>query len=182
MAQRALPSQEVLRQLLDYDPETGALTWRKRGIESFDGKRQTTILKTWNSRFSGKNAFSTDHGNGYSCGLIKKQRIYAHRVAWKWFYGDDPDNIDHINGDRKDNRIENIRSVSKTENARNSARPKSNTSGYVGVSFRKADKLWEAYIGHAPRTRLGRFSTIEAAARARHDAEVQMGYHANHGR
>lgn len=183
MAIRALPSQEVLRQLLDYDPQTGALTWRERPVESFSGKRRVAVAKCWNARFAGQPALNIEHGNGYFSGSIGKVRVYAHRAAWKLATGDDPEFVDHINGNRQDNRLANLRSVTRAENAKNKCTPRTNTSGYVGVSFCKQDQRWEAYIGDGvTRARLGKFVHIGDAIAARKNAEARHGYHENHGR
>lgn len=179
-----IPSQEVLRQLLDYDPETGALTWRRRPTHVFTrGKRQKASANAWNRRFAGQPAFQTDHGNGYRSGSIWKRRCFAHRVVWMWMIGDEPECIDHINGDRSDNRWGNLRAVGRAENSRNSAMPYTNTSGHIGVSFQKSSGKWETYIGDGNTCkRLGRFKCLTAAVVARKSAEVRLGYHANHGR
>lgn len=183
MAIRALPSQEVLRQLLDYDPQTGALTWRERPVDAFKGKRQVAVAKCWNARFAGQPALNIDHGNGYYSGSIAKAKVYAHRVAWKIATGQDPECIDHINGDRADNRLANLRSVTRAENAKNAAKPRTNTSGHIGVSFCKSESRWEAYIGDkATRARLGKFDSLDDAVAARKNAERQRNYHENHGR
>jgi len=183
MATKPLPSQEVLRQLLDYDPETGALIWRERGPEWFpETRHQELAAKRWNVKNAGKAAFDSDHGNGYRSGALFKRKRYAHRVAWKWMTGEDALFVDHIDGDRRNNAWCNLRSVDKQGNARNSARPASNTSGYVGVSFDAQSGRWAAYIGYAPRKSLGRFKCITGAAIARKRAEQALGYHLNHGR
>jgi len=184
MAESVLPSQEVLRQLLDYNPETGALVWQPRQIDTFKaGNRQIAAWKMWNKRFAGKAACEPEHGNGYLRGSIFGKRFYAHRIIWKWVYGNDPVNIDHINGNRSDNRIFNLRSVSKSENAKNSAISKRNKSGHIGVCFNKQDKRWEAYLGDGKnRVRLGKFAEKSEAIAARALASLKFGYHTNHGR
>jgi hypothetical protein len=184
MAKRFLPSQEALRQLMDYDAETGVLTWRSRPLEAFNkGKRQKNAQKIWNSRFAGTPALAVSHGNGYCSGALFKVKAYAHRVVWKWVHGTEPDQIDHINGNRSDNRICNLRSVHKAENAKNTKLPKNNTSGHIGVSFRKTEQKWEAYLGDGGgKIRLGVFSEKSDAIAARLNASFQFGYHTNHGR
>lgn len=184
MAAKALPSQEVLRQLLDYDPETGALTWRGRGVEWFKDGRQTREHNAaiWNSKNAGRPAF-TAISTGYRYGAILDQNLLAHRVIWKMVHGVDPDHIDHINGNRSDNRLANLRNVDATANTRNSRIPNHNTSGHLGVSFDKGRCKWAAYITVSGRkVSLGRFACIGQAIKSRKEAARRHGFHANHGR
>jgi hypothetical protein len=105
-------------------------------------------------------------------------------VAFAIYYGRWPDGqLDHINGDRRDNRIANLREVSNAENSRNAGRRRDNTSGVVGVSSTSSRlNPWRAYIKIGDRVRhLGRFPSIKTAADARRAAERQHGYHENHG-
>lgn len=168
---RPLPSQNELQQLLDYDWETGVLVWRYReGNHSF------------NNRDAGTWAFCTPTRNGYLCGRMGQRTYYAHRIAWKWFYGTDPKFIDHINHDRQDNRITNLRSVSKTDNCRNTSLSSRNKSGVVGVLWIKTRNKWRAEIKFSGKSRfLGYFTTIEEATKARRAAEQIYGFHENHG-
>jgi hypothetical protein len=109
--------------------------------------------------------------------------IGAHRIAYKYVHGIDPDEVDHINGERADNRICNLRSVTATGNRRNMAKPPSNKSGFVGVHWRQDKKKWVAHITLANRyTFLGYFKTKEEAAERRKAAEREHGFHPNHGR
>jgi len=172
MAKKPLPSRERLMQLLDYDPATGKFLWRHCEKQ---GRR-------WNTKCAGKPAMAYDNGNGYLAGKIDGQKVYAHRAAYKIHYDVEPEYIDHINGDRSDNRIENLRSVSVQENMRNMRRMRSNTSGIMGVHWYKAYKMWAVYIGNKPRKHLGYFHCIAQAIQVRKKAEREHGYHENHGR
>lgn len=92
----------------------------------------------------------------------------CHRVGWALHYGEQPpDHIDHINGNKADNRINNLRATSPSQNIINQRRIKVASSGVVGVSWDKATSLWEARVS---RRRIGRFKTLEQAANARHAA------------
>lgn len=184
MAAKALPSQEVLRQLLDYDPETGALTWRSRADGFFPVTRYRTraeLAHRWNVIYAGKPALQT-FTNGYLGGRLFTENVRAHRVAWKIFHGTDPQGqIDHINGDKLDNRIANLRVVDAGGNARNRPLRSDNKSGVNGV-FAHSGK-WRAGIRFNGRyTYLGTFETFSDAVSSRRAAELALGFHANHGR
>lgn len=173
MAERQLPSPDVLRKLLAYDPETGAFTWMPR----------SGAPRQWNTRYAGTAAFKQLRQDGYLSGCIGDQTILAHRVAWAIYHGEWPEQIDHINGDKADNRIANLRSVPNDENRRNMSRPKNNKSGHIGVNWCASRQAWEVSIGiDGKQVQLGRFKQKDAAVAARKEAEAVHGYHANHGR
>lgn len=143
-------------------------------------------LRRWNSTMSGKEAgheFTTSGGTKSKQVRINNISYYVHRVIFKLVYGEEPNLIDHINGDPTDNRIENLRSVTNQENSKNSKRFNTNTSGVVGVSWSKVMLAWEAYIWHnSKKINLSYYPSIEEAAIIRKDAERQYSYHENHGR
>jgi hypothetical protein len=97
-------------------------------------------------------------------------------------YGDEPQDIDHINGNRRDNRIANLRAVDRRENMRNARLRSNNTSGIVGVTFSRDRKKWVAQINDGKVRSLGRFDKFEDAVEARKAAERRAGFHPNHGR
>jgi hypothetical protein len=147
-----------LRELLEYNPETGNLYWKPRSRERFASERS---FGQFNTLFAGKEALSCDGGNGYLTGLVEQTKQRAHRVAWAIYYGEWPDQIDHINHDRSDNRIANLRAVTKTENARNQRLRKDNTTGRTGVNWHGPTSKWRAagrVNGRA--THLGLFETF----------------------
>jgi hypothetical protein len=168
---------DELRRLVRYDADTGKLTWLERGWDHCprDGG------KRWNGRYAGKEAFRVTP-SGYRYGMIKRRMFRAHRVAWALHYGEWPDmEIDHINGDRADNRIANLRLVTRAENSRNQSSRKNSKSGIVGVC--QIRKKWRAFINLNGKPRhLGVFDTIEEAIAVRKAAERRAGYHPNHGR
>lgn len=186
MAAEGLPSPEDLRKVLAYDPETGALTWKSRPVEMFDeGLRGADVSCTaWNGRHNGKPALTAVDGDNYLRGKIFGRRYFAHRVAWAIFHGEWPSGqIDHINGIRDDNRIANLRVVTQAENLRNQRQRRDNTSGRVGVVWRRDAGKWQAAINHnGRRLHLGLFTDFSAASAARDEAERAHGYHQNHGR
>jgi hypothetical protein len=171
-------SVELLKQLLDYDPESGAFTWKHRPRELFTSDAQA---KRWNGRYAGKEAFPLDISQGYRRGEIVGWKLTASRAAWAIHYGEPPDGVmDHINGDRSDNRIENLRVVTMAENMKNQRLSKKNRSGVTGV-FPLSNGTFRVTIGGGP-TRLGTFPTLEEAKAVRLKAEREFGYHENHGR
>jgi HNH endonuclease len=170
---------ELLRTLLRYDADSGKLYWLPRDIEHFPNRRAANV---WNGRYANKEAL-TYRLRGYCYGRLFDKSVSAHRVAYAIFHGVWPDHVDHINGDRADNRIENLRSVTRTENNRNCRISKSNKSGFTGVFFASERMRWLAYIGVAgKRIDLGAFTTQSDAVAARKSAEQRFGYHPNHGR
>lgn len=177
-------SPELVRDLLRYDPESGKLFWRPRTPALFggDAARARTSADAWNARFAGKEAF-TATSNGYRQGGIANIIFRAHQVIWAICYGDWPHGVDHINGDRADNRLINLREVSQADNMRNRRRGKNNSSGVVGVYWNSQISQWIAQICvDGSRSTLGCFDRIEEAASARKAAEVESGFHLNHGR
>lgn len=177
MASKNLPETDLLRKLLKYDPETGRLFWRKRPPELFESPAQAS---RWNGKNAGRRAFTACNGRCLH-GSIFAAHYKAHRVIWKMVHDEEPDVVDHINGDPLDNRLENLRNTSHSENMTNARRPSDNTSGHVGVNSSKG--MWQATITRHKRTHfLGRFTSIEEAVRARKAAEASLGFHPNHGR
>jgi len=170
---------ETYRTLLTYEPTTGKLYWSKRPRDFF--KSDGEMIR-WNNRYAGREAFRVN-ANGYRSGMILRKCHRAHQVAWLLFYGCWPNgDIDHINGRRDDNRIENLRVVSRKENCRNRKRSAKNRTGVNGVSEHLPGR-WRAYIGtDTGNIYLGVFHSFEAAVAARKEAEKQHGYHQNHGR
>ena len=185
MAKLQLPSAEYIRQLLDYNPVTVELRWRVRPSAMFaEGKNgPETSAKVWNSRWAGEPAGSITP-LGYARLEIGKQGYMAHRIAWIHFYGAAPvGEIDHINGEKSDNRIANLRDVTASDNCKNKPLPKKNTSGFVGVSFHKTSGKWMAYFGSlGKKYYLGLFMTAKDASEARESAAKVHGFTERHGK
>ena len=177
MAKRkAMPSQEVLKELLEYDPETGIILWKWRPRSYFQTDRAMAI---WNGRFPGKPGLCSLAHNGYLYGAIFGDNFSAHRIAWRYIYGINPIEIDHINGDRADNRLANLREVTRKMNCRNQSILDRNTSGHPGIYWDKVNRKWHVRIGSK---HLGRFASFDEAVAVRTAAEAKRKYHPNHGR
>ena len=105
------------------------------------------ICHAANSRLRHKKAFTSENKNGYRHGRINQRTYLAHRVIWAIHYGEWPNGeIDHINGCKTDNRIENLRIASPSENRCNRGKQGNNTSGYKWVYFNKRLSHWYAEI------------------------------------
>lgn len=178
---RKLPPIEILRQLVDYDPKTGTAVWKYRAREFF---KSDSYQARWNARNAGQPAFAGNITGGYLRGKIFGIQYAAHRVIYALHHGKEPDGeIDHINHDRQDNRIGNLRVVSAIENMRNQKRFKNNKSGVVGVCWNSSKNKWLASIGTGGRlTFLGNYADKDEAIAVRTDAEKRFDYHPNHGR
>jgi len=169
---------EYLKSRLSYCPSSGVLSWLPRSRSEFKTDR---AYLAWVSRFQNKDGFTAINHNGYKIGRLGKVNILAHRVAWTLVHGVWPDGeIDHINGDRTDNRIDNLRVVSTKANARNKRIDARKISGVPGVYWHKAANKWCAAINKSER--IGYFRDFDEAVKARKEAERKHGYHENHGR
>lgn len=148
---------EYLRSILDYNPDTGIFT-RK--------------VSTSNSVKVGAVA-GCPGGGGYLLIMIQRRLHLAHRLAWLYMHGEWPKlTIDHINRNRSDNRIANLRDVSHKQNQQNKSKSSTNTSGHPGVSWYKPYSKWVAKIKHNYKhIHLGYFENLEDAVAARKAAE-----------
>lgn len=171
MADKILPTPEQLRELLEYNPETGKLYWKPRPAEMFKNKQSHGA---WNTKYAGKEAFTATNKHGYKVGAVFDSLLRAHRVAWAVNHGAWPtDQVDHINGDRSDNRICNLRQANNTENQWNS-KSRGGYSKHKGVTWDKNRGLWAAKIGVSGKTiNLGRYATEEAARSAYREAHFK---------
>lgn len=160
-------SLDWLATVISYDASTGDFWWlkKKRG-------RLTT-------RPAG-----TVRGDGYRMVNIDGSIVYQHRLAWLFSHGAWPDvEIDHIDGNPSNNRIENLRLAVRHENAKNAGRHSNNTSGFKGVDFRKSDGKWRARIRiKGKRINLGLFNDpLEAFNAYKKAADDLHGDFCNHG-
>lgn len=174
MPTKDLPDPEYVRQRLRYEPETGEIFW----------KAHPDMPKQWNTRWSEKAAFTYVDNHGYATGRLCGRHQKAHRIAWAIYHGFWPSGeLDHINQNKTDNRIENLRDVTHQENHKNTPLRKNNTSGVSGVSFDTKSEKWQAYIMlRGTKHSLGFYLDFEGAVAARKAAERRYGFHSNHGR
>ena len=174
---------EMLREVLRYEPETGRLFWLERTPDMVAGKVSDpeAWCASWNSINAGRQAFTLTDTQGYKAGKVYGRRLPAHRVVWAVVHGEWPGQIDHINGDRTDNRMINLRNVSGAQNMKNKRLYARNVTGVSGV--RRRGPRWEVTIGIGGRSEwLGSFSDMDEAIAVRRAAEARVGYHENHGR
>lgn len=178
---------EILRELVEYDPETGIFTWKKRDAKWFSDsiyRKKEAWCNAWNSKWSGSPAFTAIMALGYCKGSLLNKQYFAHRLAWMYVHGCWPDGqIDHINGVKSDNRIKNLRDVNNSENSCNKLIQSNNRTGYKGVSFNKKSGKWISRIEiNGKIFCLGYFSCPEDAHEAyRKAADRLHGEYKNYG-
>lgn len=137
----------VLRTLLRYDSESGGLYWRHRSPEFFSDSTRAHHVSTWNSKHADRAAFSAINRDGYKTGTVLGETHLAHRVTWALEQGSWPvHQLDHIDGDRLNNRIHNLREATSVENNRNTTSRCNASSKFLGVSWQKKCKKWKSTI------------------------------------
>lgn len=148
-----------LRELLSYDPETGE--FRRLVVLSNSSKIGQTVGVALRGR--------------YAKICVDGVRYYAHRLAWLHIHGCWPkEQVDHINGDRSDNRLANLRECTNAENSQNAGTRVNNTSGLMGIHWCNTRRRWVAQIRQNGKIRgLGRFSSREEAQAAYISARAQ---------
>jgi len=170
-----------IKSLFDY--RDGHLYWRSRPDSDFPRSR---VAASWRNRFTGALVGSiTDRGyRATSISIYGRNRAYKlHQLIWAWHHLSWPvHQIDHINGIKDDNRIENLRDIPQSDNNRNASRRKDNTSGVTGVHFDKVRGKWVAQMRvEDTYVYLGGHETMGSAIAARKAAEVEHGFLENHG-
>ncbi|QIG65918.1 HNH endonuclease [Ochrobactrum phage vB_OspM_OC] len=175
-------TQEILKEFIDYNPETGICKWKPRDVKWFSAGNTSSEANcsAWNKKFAGKK-ISTVNGSGYITVKIFDKRYICHRLIWFLVTGEWPDVIDHINGIRTDNRWSNLRNVSGLENNKNMKTFSNNTSGHRGIS--KSRNKWKVEISSdGVKHYLGVYTNFDEAVQVRLNAEKQFDFHENHGR
>ena len=149
-----------LKEVLDYNPDTGVFTWKKNC-------RNRAVV--------GSVAGYKDN-YGYICIKINRKTYKAHRLAYLYMTGNFPKNsIDHINHIKDDNRWANLRDATNSQNQSNKAKPKNNTSGYKGVTWNKRDENWRAKINCMNKTiHIGCYTTPQEASEAYKKKAIEL--------
>jgi hypothetical protein len=157
---------DLLKETFEYNKETGDLIWKIRKQKVVKGAIAGSIVP-----------------EGYRVIQLNAKFYKAHRLVYLMHKGYLPKTLDHINGDRADNRIENLRAVSAGQNQHNRKLNSNNTSGYKGVAWDKENKNWTTYINlEGRRIFLGYYSTPEEADKVVRKAREELhGAYANHG-
>lgn len=162
---------QTVRENWTYNHETGILTWKIKPAQHVN---------------IGDIAGCLDKSTGYLRTQFRGKDYKNHRIIWAHFHGHWPKHeIDHISGDKADNRIENLRDVTSRENQQNQRLYKNNKTGVVGVHWNKVTKKWRVTIKVNGKLKyLGSFikTDFQDAVTARQAANVKYGYHVNHGK
>lgn len=143
------PTQEVLKELLSYDLATGIFKWKK----------------PLSPAVSVGDAAGSMNAKGYLNIKVQGRLYKAHRIAWLYVHGVIPKfQIDHINGDKSDNRISNLRLATNSENVQNVHEFRSNATGFPGVTYYHRERKYVARVTCNGKTRsLGYYETPELA-------------------
>lgn len=150
----------TLEECLSYDPNTGEFHYR---------------LIWWNSHLKpGDRAGSFKKRKGYRQIIFKGRWYQEHRLAWFFVHGRWPvDQLDHVNGDRADNRIANLREATNAQNARNRTTPRNSSTGIKGVHYNKKLEKWVVHAGSGRGKRyVGLYPSLLAAEIARGQASA----------
>jgi len=169
---KVVPDFQKALKYLEYVPETGDFLWKvDRGTNVKAGSKAGTVFT---NRAGGKQ---------YIHITILRSTYKAHTLAFVVMTGEKPKHqVDHVNGDGCDNRWCNLRDVSQSDNCKNKRRQRNNRSGSMGVMFHKVKQKWQAYIHVGwKQIHLGYFLNKEEAISRRKAAEVEYGFHGNHG-
>lgn len=178
-------SPECIRPFLEYDAESGALFWCPRVVGTPYGDWEVTEVtaKVFNSKCAGKRA---ERWNRQSYGRVRLFKIdfQASRIAWALSYGTWPTlHLDHIDGNPRNNRLENLREVTHRENCMNRKTRVDCPSTYTGIRPNRYGRGWDVRIGVKGREIfVGRYDDFDDAVAARLKAEQAHGFHPNHGR
>ena len=166
-------SVEDVRSVIDADFDSGKLFWLPRPRWAFASQKTYSIFM---AKYCGKEALTATTDNGYKVGDICGERVRAHRVVWALAHGHWPQgDVDHIDGDRANNKLSNLREATRSENLFNKGPQSKNLTGYKGVVFDKRRGTYGASIGARGKVHyLGKFRTAEEAAIAYDEAAISL--------
>lgn len=179
MILKPYPDQRALKRLFIFDP-SGYLVWRGRPESDFV---HFANYVQWNAKCARRKA-GRMRGDGYSYVTYSGEKFVEHRLIWIMHNGDIPIGleIDHIDGNRLNNSLSNLRLVTRMENQKNKAMPSRNSSGVCGVSWNKRSKAWSASVRADGKTHtIGDFVLLEDASMAVGRARERLGFTARHG-
>lgn len=162
------PDIDHIREIFHYDPISGFLYWNyDRSSNAKKGSRAGSLTNS-----------------GYREVRVGNKQVLAHRVIWGIVYGEYPkEEIDHIDGNKDNNSLLNLRSVTKSQNQRNAGIRSDNKTGVSGVRWHAFHKKWAAQIKvDGKNLHLGYFEEFDKAVLARREAEIIHEYHPNHGK
>jgi len=159
-------TQQEIKDLLIYNPSTGKLSYKDESLLNCQSKKSTT-----------------KHSGGYLTINIYGKYYLAHRIIFLYMKGRFPEQIDHINHQRDDNRWCNLREVINQENMMNTSLSKNSSTKVNGVSFHRQRNKYRAYIMvDRKQISLGLYTSIEDAKQARELANQKYNFHENHGK
>ena len=177
-------NRDYLNECLSYDERSGVLTWKARPREHFATDRgYNTFISQKSGKATGCRSMTRD-GICYLKVAINKKLHLAHRLIWVIYHGDIPKgmDVDHIDHNGENNRIDNLRLVTSSENKKNRTMVSTNKSGTMGVYFNSCANKWVAEIVSDGKYHgLGLFNKKEDAVSARKKAEMDFNFHVNHG-
>lgn len=176
-------TQDILKELIHYDPDTGIFNWKERDIRWFGNKQAHS---RWNKRYTNTESghILSIRNKNYRYIRINYKAYLAHRLAFFYMTGEWPTEIDHDDQDSLNNKWENLKEVSHQQNSKNRTLRINNKTGVNGVSFCNTTNKYIAHIvdetGH--HKTLGRSPDIHEMISLRKKAETKYNYHPNHGR
>lgn len=162
---------EELKNELRLDLETGDFYWLPSDLKK----------RGFNSRYAGTKAGYVAKSDGYVRIMLRGSRYLAHRLVWFYVHGYWPNEIDHVNRIKHDNRLENLREVTTSENHRNMPKSPRNTSGITGVYYCQRDDLWVAECKKNGMRFRKSFKRKEDAIAIRSEWQAEFGYDPKHG-
>lgn len=156
-------NQKSIKKIINYDPETGVFTWKPR-----EGN------KRFNTRHAGKDV-GCKTKQGYLITHISGKSIRLHVLAWIYMTGIKPKYIDHVNGNKSDNRFSNLRECTASQNMHNSGIKPDNKSGYKGVRWNKQVGKWQAVVKKDYKSHhAGLFNDAKEAAKAYDKKAIEL--------
>ena len=172
-------TQTELKEFMHYCPDTGIFTWKPRSRSLFKTGRD---CDAWNSTYSGKPSGCINGVSGYMQIGINYVVHKAHRLAFLYVYGYMPKEVLHDDQNPSNNKIDNLSDGTHAQNMKNRARNSNNKSGVTGVCWHKGSEVWQAQITvDDKRIYLGSSKDKDAVIKIRKDAEIEYGFHKNHG-